>query len=223
MSELDFTPITLQSGARLDLAHDSQAVRVLCWHGDPVELEAGATHYGMVTEGCASLVHLDRYPQPLVAGMFFVAPGEARLDGTGGSGLVISFERYQGLPVVGGPLEPEGRLRYIDGCSDTVLVAPPRLGDPCLNHLHVPPGVDQSPHTHPSARIGVIVRGSGECRTPNARYQLTPGMGWYIPAVCLHSFHTAGESLDVIAWHPDSDFGPTDDHHPMINRTILRP
>ena len=25
----------------------------------------------------------------------------------------------------------------------------------------------------------------------------------------------------VIAYHPDSDFGPTDDDHPMVNRTIV--
>jgi len=25
----------------------------------------------------------------------------------------------------------------------------------------------------------------------------------------------------VIAWHPDSDFGPRDDDHPMINRTLI--
>ena len=27
--------------------------------------------------------------------------------------------------------------------------------------------------------------------------------------------------MDVIAFHPDSDFGPTDIEHPMINRTIV--
>jgi hypothetical protein len=29
-------------------------------------------------------------------------------------------------------------------------------------------------------------------------------------------------SLDVIAFHPDSDWGPTDGTHPMLNRTYLR-
>jgi hypothetical protein len=27
--------------------------------------------------------------------------------------------------------------------------------------------------------------------------------------------------MDVIAFHPDSDFGPEDENHPMINRTIV--
>jgi quercetin dioxygenase-like cupin family protein len=120
-------------------------------------------------------------------------------------------------------LETAGRLRYIDGCSDTLLISPPRLGDPCLNHLHIPPHTDQTPHTHPSARIGIILQGVGECRTLDRIYPLQPGMGWYIPTGCLHSFFTRDEALDVVAWHPDSDFGPRDDDHPMINRTVIAP
>jgi hypothetical protein len=27
--------------------------------------------------------------------------------------------------------------------------------------------------------------------------------------------------MDVIAFHPDSDWGPTDEKHPMLNRTYL--
>ena len=46
-------------------------------------------------------------------------------------------------------------------------------------------------------------------------------MGWHIPAGCLHSFFTTDSSLDVIAWHPDSDFGPTHDDHPMVNLTLV--
>jgi hypothetical protein len=46
-------------------------------------------------------------------------------------------------------------------------------------------------------------------------------MGWRIPTGSVHSFYTRETPLDVIAWHPDSDFGPTDENHPMRNRTIL--
>ena len=52
-------------------------------------------------------------------------------------------------------------------------------------------------------------------------FALRPGMGWRIPTGTLHSFFTRGEALDVLAWHPDSDFGPTHDHHPMVNRTMV--
>ncbi|HEY6557898.1 MAG TPA: RCC1 domain-containing protein [Polyangiaceae bacterium] len=34
------------------------------------------------------------------------------------------------LECIGGPIEARGRLRYIDGCSNTFVVCPPRLGKP---------------------------------------------------------------------------------------------
>lgn len=212
-----FTPLAIRSGLLLDLGD----IQVWGWMEKPLTLPPGATAFGMVTTGQTQLRDAETRVFDLSAGMFFVLPdgGVAR----GGSGLVIAWAGYQGLRQIGGPLEATGRLRYIDGCSDTLLVCPPRLGDPCLNHLHIPPRTDQTPHTHPSMRIGVILRGTGECRTPDGSYPLEPGMGWYIPTGCLHSFFTQDEALDVIAWHPDSDFGPRDDDHPMINRTQIPP
>ena len=140
-----------------------------------------------------------------------------------GRGLAIVVPKYRGLRQVGGPIEPTGRLQYIDGCTDSLVVSPPRKGEPCLNHLHVPPKTNQSAHTHASARIGVIVRGRGRCVTPAGAVELRDGLGWYIPPGLKHCFVTEGESLDVLAWHPDSDYGPTDEDHPMINKTELEP
>ncbi|MBL8250065.1 MAG: cupin domain-containing protein [Candidatus Competibacter sp.] len=210
-----FVPLALGPGLLLDLG----SIQIWGWTDAPFNLPSKTTAYGMVTTGQARLADAETGPFGLREGMFFVLPdgGEVR----GGGGLVVTVDGYRGLRHIGGPLETAGRLRYIDGCSDTLLVCPPRLGDPCLNHLHIPPRTDQTPHTHPSVRVGVILRGTGECRTPGGVYPLSPGMGWYIPAGCLHSFFTAEDSLDVIAWHPDSDFGPRDDDHPMINRTVI--
>ena len=140
----------------------------------------------------------------------------------GGPGLIIEYPGHYALTMVGGPLEARGRLRYIDGCSDSLIIAPPVIGEPCLNHLHIPEGINQTQHTHPSDRIGIILSGSGECRTPDGSFRLEGGMGWRIPAGGIHSFHTGpGESLDVFAWHPDSDVGPSHDAHPMLTRTIV--
>lgn len=214
----DFVPVEIQNGLLIDLSGDAYPTHVLGWRGDALEMAEDATHYGMTVEGPAELeTETGRFV--LREGMFFVVPGAARVRG--GAGMVISRLGYRGLFQLGGPVEAAGRLRYIDGCSDTLLVCPPVLGEPCLNHLHMPPGTDQTAHTHPSERIGVIVRGSGECRTPGGTFALRPGMGWRIPTGCLHSFFTRGEALDVLAWHPDSDFGPTHDHHPMVNRTMV--
>ena len=54
------------------------------------------------------------------------------------------------------------------------------------------------------------------------RTPLKAGMGWWIPTGLAHSFHTGpDETMDVIAWHPESTFGPTRDVHPMIERTLI--
>ena len=113
-------------------------------------------------------------------------------------------------------------------------------GDPCLNHLHFPPKTSQTLHTHPAARIGVVLRGQGTCLwvdsepstpiTVNAvgapemtRVPLLVGDVFEIPAGCVHAFETgaAAAGMDVVAWHPDSDCGPWHDDHPMVNRTIV--
>jgi len=217
---MTFTPLEITTGLLLDLSTDAYPTQIFGWNCAALSLPDGATYYGMVTEGEALLCDA-RGDFRLQAGMFFVCPSACMVEGAAGRGLVIARTGYQGLWQLGGPLEATGRLEYIDGCTDTLLACPPRLGDPCLNHLHIPPHTNQSPHTHPSERIGVILHGRGECRTPEGVFPLQPGMGWRIPTGCLHSFYTQGECLDVIAWHPDSDFGPTDENHPMRNKTLL--
>ena len=59
---------------------------------------------------------------------------------------VVTVKRPRaGFPFqVGGPIEAMGRLRYIDGCTDSLLIPPWRRGEACLNHLHIPPGVEQT-------------------------------------------------------------------------------
>jgi len=212
-----FHPFELAHAVRVDLRADRFPTVVTAWAGD-MELPAGGTHFGFVhggpTElGCASGTFR------LTAGMYFAVPGSLRLRG--GRGLAITAEHYRGFFHLGGPVEDAGRLRYIDGCTDSLLVPPVLLGDPCLNLLHIPPLTRQSAHTHPSVRVGLIVRGSGECVTPGGRFPLRPGLAFVIAADALHGFHTDREPLLVIAYHPDSDFGPTPECHPMVNRTIL--
>jgi hypothetical protein len=221
MMAMTFIPLEIQTGLLLDLRADAFPIQVYGWNRAALILPGETTHYGMVTEGEAVLRDAPGAFR-LQTGMFFVCPSECVVEGEAGRGLVISHPGYRGLRQIGGPLETEGRLRYIDGCTDTLLVCPPRLGEPCLNHLHIPPHTAQSPHTHPSERIGVILHGRGECRTPEGVFPLRPGMGWRIPTGCLHSFSTQEEGLDVVAWHPDSDFGPTDENHPMRNKTIIQ-
>jgi len=127
-----------------------------------------------------------------------------------------------------------GRLSYIDGCSDTLLVPPARLGEACLNYLFFPRGVLQTQHTHPSIRMGIVVDGLGYAWQQADGH----GHGWEKPLERgnifmleeseLHSFKTteghngeAARTMSIVAFHPDSDTGPTDNDQPMLNRTYI--
>lgn len=202
----------------LRVAVDNATANVVrSWVGSVDGNEFG-TSIGYVAEGPAELTYNgDHYT--LRSGMYFCAPGPFEL--AGGAGWFAVNPEYRGLFSVGGPIEEDGRLQYIDGCTDTLLIAPTRLGDPCLNLLVLPPHTRQSSHTHPSIRTGLIASGYGRCVTPTAVYDLSPGAVFLITEGAEHCFHTDEEPLRVIAFHPDSDYGPTDQHHPMINRTHL--
>jgi quercetin dioxygenase-like cupin family protein len=151
--------------------------------------------------------------------MYFAVPGGLAIQG--GCGLLISALSHRGFCHLGGPIEERGRLRYIDGCTDSLLIPPVLRGDPCLNLLHLPPHTRQTPHTHPSLRVGLVIRGAGTCVTPEERIALMPGHVFVIEANGMHCFHTDAEPLLVLAYHPDSDFGPTHENHPMLNRTVI--
>lgn len=183
------------------------------------------TAYGYVVAGRAQ-IKLDGFCFEGDVGTFFCIPGEFQLNVAGLVAVIFRFG-YKGL-LSAGRLETAGRLAYLNGCSSTVLVPPPKSGDPVFNHLHIPHGVDQTQHTHPSIRLGVVVSGSGLARghdTERNGWQkfLSPGCIFMLQAGELHGFSTMEnlQELDLITYHPDSDWGPTDDNHPMLSTTIL--
>ena len=188
--------------------------------------ESGAI-YGFVSEGVVYLSDLedDGHRTRLRKGQYFAVKAPVRFDFSPQIPTrIVAIHATDFVPyrTFGGPIEPKGRLRYIDRCSDSLLIAPPRLGDPCLNLLHFPEGIHQTPHTHPSVRCGAISSGNGYCIDGDGKkIDLKKGMIWVIPVDVVHSFHTAdsGDELNVIAYHPDSDWGPQDENHPMLNRT----
>jgi Cupin domain len=114
-----------------------------------------------------------------------------------------------------------GNLSYIDGCSNSCVIPAPRNGDPCLNYLYFPIGVDQTFHTHPSVRIGVVLSGTGWADVGNNTYKLSAGTIFALDRFAKHRFRTDDSSMSLIAFHPDSEDGPKDESNPMITRTYL--
>lgn len=191
--------------------------------------------YGYNASPSASIRRDDIQRSVLITtGQYFTL--NAPFQFTDGKGFVIAVPDYKSMNMIGGPIEEEGRLKYIDGCTDSLLISPVKKGDCCLNHLHFPIGIRQTMHTHPSDRVGMVVNGKGLCVTPWGNVELRPGMLFIIKRSDgeqsegndgkmydngSHCFYTTDQPMDVIAWHPDSDYGPEDQNHPMINRTIV--
>lgn len=178
------------------------------------------TIFGLVLDGEVELTRPDQSKFTLRKHTYFANPGAFTLTGAGSA---VLFERkgYRGLFQIGGPVEAEGRLVYIDTCRASVLVSPPRLGDPCLNLLTFPPEVEQSRHIHPTIRMGAVLAGRGTCLFGNGQsFELSPGKIFYLAEAVPHCFHSGREPMVVVAYHPDSDVGPTDASHPMMSRTL---
>lgn len=129
------------------------------------------------------------------------------------------------VPSVVGWVEEKGRLSYIDGCSDSLLVYPSRLGDSSLNLLYFPPGIDQTYHRHPSIRLGCVIDGHGfsdHGEIDNLqRTKLETGLSFCLTEQERHRFRTENNSMTIVAFHPDGDWGPTDHNHTMLNRTYM--
>lgn len=140
------------------------------------------------------------------------------------TGTAVFFTRlgHMHQTNLGGPIEDSGRLCYIDGCSDSLLIYPSRAGDPSVNLLHFPPDINQTFHIHPSVRLGFVAEGFGNAELGDGtRIPLEAGSIFCIEERENHRFTTSGSEMKIIAYHPDGDWGPTDQNHTMLNRTYI--
>lgn len=215
-------------------------------NGDGLQAEYNKTYFVFIYNGNAVL-NLDNGIQSILPkDTYFSIHGSFCLNGEFKAiAIEVLTEKgkfkennFTAYTTIGGTVEEKGRLKYIDGCTDSLLIPPVKKGDPCLNHLHFPKNITQTPHTHPSHRIGIVIRGEGECVTPFGNLPLVEGCIFVIKEydgkelfegldgklyeAGTHKFDTKNSSMDVIAFHPDSDFGAEDEFHPMINRTIVK-
>jgi mannose-6-phosphate isomerase-like protein (cupin superfamily) len=204
------------------LANDDEGVTIYGFSKGPAKLPAtGGACFGLIESGGAS-IKLGVGRQLLYGPTWFTT--EAGLDMLVFEGRVLVIQKpdYVGMNVAG-QLQDYGRLNYINGAKDTQLFGPLRFGEPVCNALYMTPGIHQTMHTHPSTRAGIIVAGKAFCETPSGKHALEPGVIFYLPTNGRHKFRTdeTGEPLILFAWHPDSDFGPKDEDHPMLNRTMV--
>ncbi len=121
---------------------------------------------------------------------------------------------------INGPIESDGRLKYIDGAKDSIAIHPPKMGLPCLNVMYFPAGINQHSHTHPSLRCAIVIEGEGSCDVGGESYELRTGGFLIMEENIDHAFYSKTR-LVVVTYHPDSENGPTDEAHPMISRTYV--
>jgi hypothetical protein len=234
MNNPSFESFDFKNGLLKDMSDSSYPCRLHGINGiSEFETRCDASYFIFVHEGL--VVVDDKFP--ILGGMYACVTGKDICSSQNNTkAFLIEVFNYKPPFILGGPVEEQGRLKYIDGCTDSLLVPPVRLGDPCLNHLHFPKDIIQTMHVHPTVRIGVVHRGEGRCVTPFGNVELYKGQVFVILPDSgksfkgldgnehpegSHCFYTTEKEMDVIAWHPDSDYGPTDENHPMINRTIV--
>lgn len=213
-----FEQFPLDTGVLYDYSKNQYPSKLHGWANNYRCHGEASTFYGFVLS--ETIIQTNSGDFVVGDGMYFSVPKHCQL--LGGHGIIIERIGHVGVFSLGGPIESTGRLKYIDGCTDSLLIPPIKLGDPCLNALYFPAGIDQTMHTHPSMRVGVVVSGHGECVTPDEFIPLKPGTVFIIHQEGQHKFRTLNsDGMVVIAYHPDSDYGPRDEEHPMINRTIV--
>lgn len=185
---------------------------------------SGGGVYGFVNKGSITIVDGEETFQIPKGHWFSTVDGvEINFQENDYQVAIWQVEKYKGMFAMG-KVEDFGRLKYIDGCKDTMLSHPIKKGNPCLNALYMPDGVHQTMHTHPSTRSGFIFVGGATCTTPEGTVDLESGQIFFLPSEVEHKFrsdHQKDVVMKLVAFHPDSDFGATDQNHPMINRTIV--
>ena len=223
------------NGLLYDYSENKYPTKLYAWDRDNsfVQGHDRKTYFGYVYEGNATIMTIQG-AFTLGSGMYFSLNKDFNI--LGGRGIVIERVGEKGINMLGGAIEKIGRLNYIDGCTDSLLIPPVLKGYSCLNHLHFPEKIDQTMHTHPSMRVGMVAKGSGNCITPFGEIELFTGQIFIIHEKTgkkskgkdgflyldgSHCFQTFDKTMEVIAFHPDRDFGPEHEEHPMINRTIV--
>jgi quercetin dioxygenase-like cupin family protein len=215
----------LTHGLMADFSDTDHPSKVYGLSEGGLKIEEHGTLYGFVMRGSVRAEYrngLETNHQSIHRLQYFSIPHQGIHLSAFGQGFCVNRIGYHGFGNIGGPIEQQGRLKYIDGCSDSLLIGPPVKGDPCMNLLDFPEGIDQTMHTHPTIRAGLIHSGRGICNTDEGPMQLERGKMFILYPDAPHAFSTVGtDGMTLTVFHPDTDTGPWHDDHPMLNRTIV--
>jgi len=77
-----------------------------------------------------------------------------------------------------------------------------------------------APHWHEALCVAVVSSGAAAFDCSGTRHVAPAGSVFVIPTGAVHAFSTGRDILDIIAFHPDSVTGPTDEHHQMLDATL---
>ena len=115
-----------------------------------------------------------------------------------------------------------GNLSYIDGGTNTTAINPGRLGDPVINYVHFPAGMTQTLHTHPSHRVGMVLKGQGLVELDSDNFELSQGDVFFLKRNIFHNFMCPyDQDVILLVFAPDSGTGPTDEVNPLKIRTYV--
>lgn len=223
------TSFQIENGLLHDYAKNKFPSRLWAWDKALDFEHDGSTCYGYIANGEA-ILGLESGPMyKLKAGQFFSVNEPFAV--VGGKGVIMERVGYDGVNLIGGPIEAEGRIKYADGCDYSCVLQPVKLGDPCLNVLYIPEATDQVPYTHPSMRICMVASGSGVCVTPYEKIALITGSVFIIheegkeathngiTAVSgTHSFQTKDEPMIIVEYSPDSYFGISEKDRALLKK-----
>lgn len=119
-------------------------------------------------------------------------------------------------------LELYGRFGYIDNITSSTVIFPPLNAFPCLNMLVMPPSCVQTPHCHPSLRVGMVVDGKGVCVTKTRMHRLRCGDVFAIHADEVHNFVVGKKSaMTLVTYHPHAR-GPTSDENIILENAFFK-
>ena len=113
-----------------------------------------------------------------------------------------------------------GDLPYINGCSTSQIFPPIRAGDPTAQLLYMPRKLkEQEHHVHPTARVVLVLKGSGVAVFGNPQNNETAQLNVadvvIIDRMVQHHFEAGEGGLVVLPVHIFSSVQGVEEIHPM--------